>query len=195
MDPIIQIKNDRSDARKLGDTNADTCFLALADNQGKASVRTLVLRDIVENRFVLFMNRTSPKFKAFKGGADFELLLWYSSVQRQYRIRGEMQELAPDVAKGSWQRRPQGSKYLDYVYQEMAHQSSEIVSRDLLVAELGRLKSTYKSDDMQAPEAVTGVELIARQIDMLDLNREDRIHDRRLFELQDGNWQARVLVP
>lgn len=195
MDPVSRIKNDRSDARKLGDTNADTCFLALADNQGKASVRTLVLRDIVDNRFTLFMNRTSPKFKAFAGGADFELLLWYSSVQRQYRIRGEMQELPGDIAKGSWQRRPQGSKYLDYVYQDMAHQSSEIASRDLLVTELERLKNTYKSAAMQPPEAVTGIELVARQIDMLDLNREDRIHDRRLFELQDGTWQARILIP
>jgi len=194
VNPITRIINDRTEARKLNDSNADTCFLALADKQGRASVRTLVLRDITDNRFVLFLNRTSPKWQLFQGGASYELLLWYPTQQRQYRIQGSMVEIDPALVKTNWMRRPQGSKLLDYVYESM-NQSSEIASRDLLVNEIQRLRQTHKSDDMRAPDDVGGVELIANQIEMLDLNREDRIHDRQVFKRLDNKWQATVLVP
>jgi pyridoxamine 5'-phosphate oxidase len=195
VNPLTNIMNDRAEARKQGDSNADTCFLALADKDGQASVRTLVLREITDRHVVLFLNRTSPKWQLFQQGANYELLLWYTSMQRQYRIQGTMQPLDREIVKQTWQRRPQGSKYLDYLYQEMAPQSSEIESREQLANEIQRLKQSYKVDDMQAPADVGGIELIANRVEMLDLNREDRIHDRRVFSLQDGLWTVKYLVP
>jgi len=195
VNPLTNIMNDRAEARKQGDSNADTCFLALADKDGQASVRTLVLREITDRHVVLFLNRTSPKWQLFQQGANYELLLWYTSMQRQYRIQGTMQPLDREIVKQTWQRRPQGSKYLDYLYQEMAPQSSEIESREQLANEIQRLKQSYKVDDMQAPADVGGIELIANRVEMLDLNREDRIHDRRVFSLQDGRWTVKYLVP
>ncbi len=193
--PVAAIRADRTQARQLGDTNADICFLALADAGGRASVRTLVLRDIRDNRFTLFINKSSPKWKALADGAGWELLLWYSSVQRQYRISGEMQELDPEVVRTNWQRRPIGSKYLDYLYESLGDQSSPIASRDVLTRSIGELKQTLDPDAMQAPSLVAGVELIAGKIEILDLNKEDRIHDRRLFTFTGSRWEAQVLIP
>ncbi len=67
MNVLDQIRNDRERARQLADPNAALCFLALADGEGNASVRTLVLRDIVENRFRLFINKSSPKWRLLCG--------------------------------------------------------------------------------------------------------------------------------
>lgn len=195
MDPIDKIKTDRAEARKLSDPNADTCFLALADKNGQASVRTLVLREIGDRHFVLFLNRTSPKWKLLEAGAGYELLIWYPSRQRQYRVQGSLVELDSSIVNVNWLRRPQGSKYLDYVYQEMAPQSSKLSNRQQLVEEVQRLKQVYKIDEMHAPTAVGGVQLVASRIEMLDLNRDDRIHDRQLFTFADGQWAAQVLVP
>ena len=195
MDPIDKIKTDRAEARKLSDPNADTCFLALADKNGQASVRTLVLREIGDRHFVLFLNRTSPKWKLLEAGAGYDLLIWYPSRQRQYRVQGSLVELDSSIVNVNWLRRPQGSKYLDYVYQEMAPQSSKLNNRQQLVEEVQRLKQVYKIDEMHAPTAVGGVQLVASRIEMLDLNRDDRIHDRQLFTFADGQWAAQVLVP
>lgn len=195
MEPIAEIRADRTEARKMQDANADTCFLALASKEGVASVRTLILRDIVDRSFRLFINSSSPKWYLLLNGASYELLLWYPSQQRQYRIQGETSVLEPDEVKTNWFRRPRGSKQLDYVYKEFAPQSSEISSREVLVDEINRIKQTYKPDDMLPPDEVTGVELVANRIEMLDLNREDRIHDRRLFLFQDGAWQQKYLIP
>ncbi len=195
MNPVQNIQSDRKQARRLKDSNADVCFLALADANGNASVRTLVLRDINDNRFTLFINKTSPKWQAFTGGTGHELLIWYASVQRQYRISGFLQELDLEIVKSNWLHRPTGSKYLDYVYEELGNQSSIIDSRDILTDKINQLKKDLDAMSMQAPPMVAGVELIADRIDVLDLNNQDRIHDRRLYTYDGDTWTSQVLIP
>ena len=195
MNPIDEIKQTRNEARKVHDANADVCFLALASPEGEASVRTLVLRDINENRFSLFINQSSPKWQLFSKGANYQLLLWYPSQQRQFRISGRSEAIDSEAVRTNWHRRPAGSKYLDYVYKEFAPQSSSLDSREALSVEIERLKSLHKPDDMTPPEEVTGVDLIANDIEMLDLNRDDRIHDRVRFTLSAGAWSSEPLVP
>lgn len=195
MNPVEKLQSDRQQARQLGDGNADICFLALADADGKASVRTLVLRDINDNRFTLFINKTSPKWKAFTHGTGHELLIWYPSVQRQYRISGSLQELDPEIVKSNWQRRPTGSKYLDYVYEELGNQSSIIDSRDVLNVKVNQLKQEHDAENMKSPPMVAGIELVADSIDVLDLNHQDRIHDRRLYTYDGNTWSSQVLIP
>lgn len=195
IDIIARIKDDRAQARRLEDTGADICFLALADESGQASVRTLVLREIQDNRFLLFINQSSPKWKTLAAGGNYELLLWYHSMQRQYRVRGHTRECDRDFVRQSWLRRPRGSKHLDLLYENVSDQSSEIGSRDELVGHINSIRAAHNVDNMEAPEKVAGIELVATQIEMLDLNREDRIHDRRRFNLIDGTWQSTTLIP
>lgn len=195
INPIRKIIGDRTEARKRGDPNADVCFLALADKEGRASVRTLVLRDITGNRFLLFTNQSSPKWKILNAGSSWELLIWYPSMQRQYRVSGLTSPADRDFVRQSWLRRPRGSKYLDILYEYSADQSSIIESRQHLVGEIARIRKEYNVDDMQAPDKVAGTELMATRIEMLDLNRDDRIHDRQLFTFESNRWSARTLVP
>ncbi len=193
--PVQRIKDDRIQARRLEDPNSDVCYLALADPAGNASVRTLILRDISDNRFLLFMNQSSPKWKILKQGGTYELLLWYPSMQRQYRISGGINFCDPDFVRQSWLRRPRGSKYLDILYEHTIDQSEPIESRGALVTEINRIRASFDLDNLTAPEKVAGVELVAKRIEMLDLNREDRIHDRMVYTFNDGIWEPTTLVP
>ncbi|MBQ61825.1 MAG: hypothetical protein CMQ19_07095 [Gammaproteobacteria bacterium] len=195
MDPVRAISTDRDQARKLADTNADICFLALADANGRATVRTLVLRDIAENYFTLFVNKTSPKWTAFAEGTGHEMLIWYASVLRQYRISGTLEELDQSIVIQNWQNRPDGSKYLDSAYEELGSQSSPIDSRDILTDKISQLKQSTNHEKMQAPAMVSGLKLTANRIDILDLNHQDRIHDRQLCTYDDGAWTSQVLIP
>lgn len=196
IDPIGLITYDRTEARKQSDPNADVCFLALADKEGKPSLRTLVMREIADNRFRVFINKTSPKWRSLSRSGAYELMLWYPSMQRQYRLRGSHELLSDEVIETNWFRRPGGSKYLDYLYEYVADQSTDIESREKLVATIADLKSTYPVDAMTVPINAVGIELIVVDIERLDLSREDRIHDRRRFSLRDdGKWTEQTLVP
>jgi len=195
LEPLSLIRSDRTDARRLDDPNADICFLALADEDGNASVRTLVLRNIQENRFRIFINRTSPKWQSLANHSSYELLLWYPSMQRQYRVSGSIQRVDEEIIRANWHRRPVAGKYLDYVYEELGPQSSAIESRAILIQTVNQIKETLRDHEPQPPGTVAGIDLVADRIERLDLNREERLHDRQLFTLKNGTWTSTVLIP
>ena len=195
LNPAAQIRIDRAAARAQHDANADICFLAIADSDGRASVRTLVLRDIVDDQFTIFINQSSPKWNALMNGGNYELLLWYPTLKRQYRVSGTATALDADIVAQNWQHRPKGSKYLDLLYESSLDQSTELRSRDELENEIAKVREAHDLATISAPTKASGAALLADRIEMLDLNREDAIHDRRLFKKYDGQWTARVMVP
>ena len=194
MDPIARIKAERLDARNADDPNADLCFLALSES-GKPSVRTLVLRDITTDGFTLFINKTSPKWSIILSNSQAEMLIWYTNSQTQYRISGLIEELAPSVIEHNWHRRPTASKYMDYSYESLGSQSSQIDARDDLIGHIKELKEEHPEEALVTPESAVGIMLHPEVIEMLDLNSPDRIHDRRRFVFTDREWRSTQLIP
>ena len=194
MDPIERIKNERQEARNQDDPNADLCFLALSESE-KPSVRTLVLRDVSDNGFTLFINTTSPKWSIIQTNNKAEILIWYSKSQTQYRIYGLIEEIPPSIIEHNWHRRPPESKYIDYSYESLGSQSSQINSMDDLTGHIKELKEAHPEEEMVKPESAAGIVLRPEVIEMLDLSTPNRIHDRRRFDLVDGKWQCTQLIP
>ena len=194
MNPLEKIVADRVSARGLNDANADICFLALSDDN-RPSVRTLVLRNISEAGFTLFVNKTSEKWRILKANNHAELLLWFSTLQRQYRVRGTIEELDRESIENNWPRRPTGSKYLDHAYSHLQRQSRPIESHALLAQQIQDFKQANPEESLTTPETATGLKLNPEEIEMLDLNDPNRIHDRRLFRRDQYNWIATQLMP
>lgn len=194
MTPLRDLIRDRQSARSHDDSNADICFLSLSD-KGIPSVRTLVMRDITEDGITLFINKTSRKWEIVQANNHAEALIWFPSVQRQYRVAGRIEELDRSVIESNWHRRPVGSKYLDYSYDQMAPQSSELESRETLLNFVQNLRETVDEDDMITPAQAAGILLRAQVIECLDLNSPERLHDRNRYVLSDGDWQQTVLMP
>jgi len=195
MNPIQLIVDDRTLARTGSDPNADLCFLATADEKGKPYVRTLVLREITDNRFTLYLNNTSPKWQHLSANGDFQLLLFYPTMLRQYRLTGDMQILDGLAVSENWKNRPPGSKYLDHYYKENI-QGSVLDSREQLTRGISELKSMYPDpDQLNAPAHAMGIELVISSIDRLDLSMPENLHDRRLYLLSNNEWSEQVVVP
>lgn len=196
MDPIKRIQDDRQDARNHGEANADLCFLALCEGN-EPSARTLVLRDVTRDGFMLFISKTSPKWRTIKANPRAELLIWFAHSQTQYRVHGTITELPRDIVEKHWQRRPAGSKYLDHSYADYAGQSTPIESRDKLVKHISAMRKEVPEESMTAPETAAGVILAPDTIEILDLNMPNRIHDRRLFTRAEkgGDWNEQPLMP
>lgn len=196
-DPLALIQQCRTSAREASDANADISFLALASADGKASVRTLVLRDIDSTSLSLFINETSPKWQLLEAGCHYELLLWYPSLQRQFRVQGQSVALDKSIVASNWQNKPQASKRLDFVYGSGIPQSSTIPSRNYLIQKIETVAASteIEGETQLAPDNASGVRLIADEIEMLDLNSSDRIHLRERYTLKNGVWQTQTLMP
>ncbi len=194
MNPVDKIIADRQSAKNSGDPNADLCFLALSICD-EPSVRTLVVRDIHENGLTLFTNKTSEKWRIMKANNRAQLLLWFSTLQRQYRVTGLLEELEDKVISANWMRRPADSKYLDSAYTRFERQSMPIESHASLVKHIQNFKQKNSEESLTTPETAAGLTLIPTEIEILDLNDPGRIHDRRLFTRNQDGWTVTQLMP
>lgn len=188
MNPLEQLHQDRSAARDAQDPYANLCAFATVDTNGEPQVRTLVLRD-VEQRLAVFVNETSPKWQQ---QVDKPMVLVFlATLNVQYRLRCTT-ETAPDqIVNDSWGLRPEAPKRMDWFYFERP-QSSAIASRERLLEELAALTPP---EPLVAPQSAKGLFLVPEQIERLDLNQPDGVHDRRRWVYTDSEWIETVLVP
>ena len=187
MDPLEQLFDDRKRARAAEDAFANLCAFATVDREGAPQVRTLVLRD-VEERLAVFVNESSPKWKELTRPM---VLIFLATLKVQYRMRCGTEPVPEQIVRDSWQLRPEAPKRMDWFYRQRA-QSSEIASRELLLDELDTLTPP---EPLIAPESAKGLFLVPEEIERLDLNQPNGVHDRRRWVYTDGEWVETVLVP
>ncbi len=193
---MAELIRDRSRARKKLDQNADVCFLATSDVVGDVHVRTLVVREIVDRTVGIFLAEGSPKWQQLQEGGRYELLIYYPTMDRQYRLSGGYHGIDTELVADSWQLRPAASKYLDYYYARTGGQSTISKSRQDLIEGIGAVaQSVGDPDALVAPSHARGLHLEVNRVDRLDLTDPSSVHDRRLFTYSGGAWRQETLVP
>lgn len=201
--PIELIQNQWRTAKASKDANANFCTLATVSSSAEVSVRTLVLRKITSDSFIIYINSTSPKWTQLASSQSFELLIFWPSLMQQYRIRGEHCEISRQNMAQHWANKPYDSKILDHYYERCQPQTSIIDSRDSLHHAIESLKRTYpQGSDIPFPKKVKGVSIKANYIEAwssspsaLPLTNQSGLHERYLYTLSKDTWTQQVLVP
>jgi len=195
MTILLQVQNDLERAKALDDPNHNVCYFALADRNGLPSVRTLVLRSISDSSLTLFSNKTSPKWEILTANPCCQILLWYPSIQIQYRLSGSCSALAQDSLENDWQRRPDKSKLLDYFYQSGHPQSGPIESRTVLTHGLKTLGKKMPVEELKMPASAGAFTVEIQQVDYLRLTQNEEPHFRERHTKKQTNWSTETLVP
>lgn len=187
-DPVSLFKIDRDRARAAQDPMANLLTLGHNGDQ-TAEMRTLVLRD-VGDELAIFINATSPKWPALGGRTS--LLMYWPSIQIQYRILADLSPVQAEIVADSWQLRPDAPKRMDWFYTEVRAQSQPVDSRAALLEKVHQLALP---DNLVAPDTARGLVLKPFRVERLDLTQENGIHDRTLFLRQADHWTEQTLVP
>jgi pyridoxamine 5'-phosphate oxidase len=195
MHIIEQLQADQAAANAHQDPNANLCFFSTVDPNGSPQVRTLVLRQIAETTITLFINTSSPKWQQLSEQPRCQALLWYPSLQIQYRLSGIAEALASDAIQDNWHKRPLRAKLLDYFYDWTAPQSSRMTSRAGLLEQFEALSQRLTPEDLKPSSAAIGLSVQLDQIERLDLSQNDLPHARTLFERSENGWTTHALVP
>lgn len=195
IDPILLFKENWQQAKDAGDESAKYCTVATAQSKDNVATRTLVLREVTDNSFIIYVNRTSAKWAALSAGIGVEMLVFWPSLMQQYRIRGVCSELSEQDMATHWARKPYESKLLDHYYQQR-RQSSAVDSRLTLIGELAILRERFPSSaEIPFVDNATGIAIKANYIEAWQSSSEDNIHRRALFTLTREGWAEQVLVP
>ncbi|MCZ6633185.1 MAG: pyridoxamine 5'-phosphate oxidase family protein [bacterium] len=194
--PIQAFKTHWNQARTENDPNTNFCTLTTVSETGDPSARILVLREVTEDAFSVFISGTSPKWDHLHQSPTAELLTFWPTLMIQYRVRGTVGEIAAEDLKQNWLKKPYASKLLDHYYEKFHAQSSIISSREELLQGIEQLKQEYpEAEQIPFPESAKGICLKATHIEAWQESPGDRLHERYLYTLKESQWSQQVLVP
>ena len=198
-DPVEALHGEREAARAASDANAELCWLATADATGLPSVRTIVLRD-VDGAFALFVNATSPKWQDLRDRPRVQVVCWYPTLQRQWRLRATARAFPHEVVSRHWHRRPRITQVLDHLYAGERGQSTPMPVHFDLDGALAGLDEALP-DRPEVPVQSLALELVPDEFECMQLRTAPRIHQRQRWSRADpaedgpARWTRERLVP
>ena len=138
--PEAEIVAAREEARRRKDAHVDVCFLVTVGEHQRPEARPVSLRDVDERGFGLLLNALSPKWRQIEKSGQCSLTILWSSVERQYRVYGELRPMDPERLRFWWDRKVLGSRLLEHYYDAYRPQSEPVASREAFLEGIAELK-------------------------------------------------------
>lgn len=198
-DPLAQLREDRRRAGELRDPHAGFATLATVEGD-QPTVRVVTVRAQEPDRLLLSANATSPKVQALRDNPRCELLCYWVTLQRQYRLRGQAIFVPAEQRPALYAQVPLRAKTWDQVYETLA-QSTPVTTRadyvEPFIARLTELQQRHAHErDVPATPSAGYIALVPDLIEIQQLDLAERLHDRRRFaRTRDGHWRQTLLVP
>ncbi len=164
--------------------------LATASRSGVPSARIVLLKGFDEEGFVFYTNYESHKGRELSENPQAALVFFWPELERQVRIEGAVEKVAPNVSTEYFHSRPQGSQ----IGAMVSPQSQVIKSRTELENHIVVLKEKYLDQEIPRP-AHWGGYVVKPNIVEFWQGRPSRLHDRIRYKLVEGNWIIDRLAP
>ncbi|MFI8852507.1 pyridoxamine 5'-phosphate oxidase [Streptomyces sp. 891-h] len=177
-------------ASGLHEPNAMVC--STADEQGRPSSRTVLLKRYDERGFVFFTNYGSRKGREIEANPYASLLFPWHGIARQVIISGAVERTGRDETAAYFRTRPHGSQLGAWA----SEQSSRVASREELDRLYAQLAERYpEGEDVPAPAQWGGYRVRPETVEFWQ-GRENRLHDRLRYRLAAaGTWEIERLCP
>jgi len=98
VDPIPLFKEWLSEAEKTEIRDPNAMQLATVAKNGMPSVRTVLLKDIINGQFVFYTNYESRKSEEINDTGKAAICFYWKSLNRQVRLIGNIKKVSEDVS-------------------------------------------------------------------------------------------------
>jgi len=189
-DPIRQFRLwfDQALAAGLAEPNAMTVATATLD--GRPSARMLLIKGVDERGFVFFTNYESRKGQELAGNPYAALVFYWAELERQVRIEGAVERVAPAESDAYFHSRPLGSQ----LGAAASHQSQVLTSRAELEQRIANLAAAHADHKLPRPQHWGGFRVVPTQFEFWQ-GRPNRLHDRIRYDQAKGVWKITRLYP
>ena len=189
-DPIVLFRDWYQEAIDAGITDPSIMTLATVDGEGNPAARIVLLKSFDENGFVFYTNYQSRKGTDLEKNPRAALVLHWRETGRQVRIEGITKKVQASASDRYFESRPRGSQLGAWA----SEQSREIQSKAHLDESLKRWESEFRDQPVPRPPYWGGYRVIPDKIEFWS-DRENRMHERMLFEKTDQGWVFKRLAP
>ena len=172
VDPILLFKTWLSEAEKKEIRDPNAMQLATVSKNGMPSVRTVLLKDIINGDFVFYTNYESRKSEEINETAKGAICFYWKSLNRQVRLVGSIQKVSDEISDEYYQSRSKGSRIGAWA----SKQSKELESREVLMEEVKLFVAKY-FDDVPRPSFWGGFALKPVEFEFWE-DGDFRLHDR-----------------
>ena len=190
QNPFSQFEIWMNEALKARVNEPTAMSVATLGIDGFPDSRIVLLKDFDENCFTFFTNYTSNKGKSIAKNPVVGLHFFWSELERQIRISGFAEKTSNSISDKYFYSRP----VLSQIAAIVSTQSSKIDSREYLDSQFKTLKEKYNSENIKRPENWGGYLVKPVKFEFWQ-GRESRLHDRILYEKDNGNWLISRLAP
>ncbi len=166
--------------------------LATADARGRPSVRYVLVKTADRLGFYFFTNYDSRKGHELAENPYAALAFHWPSIGVQVRVEGRCDRLPEERSDAYFASRPRGHQLGAWA----SHQSEEITSREVLLAQLQDVEARYAGTDVERPPHWGGYVIVPERIELW-FAQDDRLHDRIVYDRLPNSlgWAARRLSP
>jgi pyridoxamine 5'-phosphate oxidase len=190
-DPMQQFRQWWNEAVESAIEEVNAMTLATASADGMPSARIVLLKGFDEKGFVFFTNYASFKGMQLEENPRACLVFFWKELERQVRITGVVEKIAPEESDAYFQSRPEASRIGAWT----SPQSQVIPGRGWLEQEFERQTAEKSGNGFGRPPHWGGY--IVRPI-IIEFwqGRPGRLHDRLQYTLEgDGTWKRERLAP
>ena len=182
-----------TDAFEAGVFEANAMVFATADPDGcRPSGRTVLLKGVGPEGFVLYTNLSSRKGREALANPNVSLVFAWVQLHRQVTVTGRVEELPGAESDAYFAARPRGSQLSALV----SPQSRAIASRDVLERGTADLAARFPAGaPIPRPEHWGGLRVVPDCVEFWQ-GRPDRLHDRLRFRHDPAaGWVVERLAP
>ncbi|PIK16653.1 pyridoxamine 5'-phosphate oxidase [Halobacteriovorax sp. JY17] len=188
--PIETFSDWFTKAKEL-DSYPDAFSLATADNLGNVSVRYLLYKGIIEDKFSFYTNYNSKKAKQLDENPKASMAFFWRNFGRQVRITGSVSKMTMEQSRGYFNSRARDSQIASYI----SNQSESISSREDLLQIHADTSLEFEGKEIPYPTNWGGYLIDAQEIEFF-IYGEHRLNDRILFKRDiNRNWKVERLQP
>ena len=189
--PIDEFQAWLKAAEESGIREPNGMALATATASGAPSVRFVLLRGVDRDGFLFYTNYDSRKAAELLANPQASLGFWWSSLERQIRVEGQVEKATQAESDSYFNGRPRGSKLGDWT----SPQSQVIENREVLANRLAELTARFEGHEVPRPDFWGGFRLRPTVIEFWQ-GRPSRLHDRIRYSLDDtASWSKERLAP
>ncbi|MDH4058809.1 MAG: pyridoxamine 5'-phosphate oxidase [Cyclobacteriaceae bacterium] len=165
--------------------------LATVSEGGRPTSRVVLLKGVENDQFVFYTNYQSQKGRELDANPACALNFFWAELERQVRIEGIAQRVAPELSDQYFQSRPRDSQIGAWA----SPQSSIISDREILEARAKQIKDRFEGFEvLPRPKQWGGYGITPHEIEFWQ-GRPSRMHDRIVYNLIDEEWKINRLAP
>ena len=189
QDPFSQFLLWFDEATKSAVIEPNAMTLSTVGPDGRPSSRVVLLKGFDRTGLVFFTNYESRKSRELAANPNACLHFFWPDLERQIIVNGPVQKTSREESQVYFDSRPIASRIGAWA----SRQSSVIASREILEKRENQLRNEF-GDQVPLPPFWGGFRLTPDKFEFWQ-GRQNRLHDRICFTLENGAWMITRLSP